>query len=328
MRRAFVTGATGQDASYLSELLLSEGYEVHGLVRRASMPTRQRLAAILNHPRFVLHTGDLTDALSVEQAIGRAQPDEIYNLAAMSDVHASWEIPEYTKQVNSVAYTTLLTIIRRQCASAKVYQACSSEMFGAVLQTPQTVDTPHNPLSPYGESKHDAWIHGRNCRRAYGMRVYNGILFNHESPRRGEQFVSRKICKAVARIKNGLQDRLVLGNLEAKRDWGYAKEYAYWIWRIVQSDVPDDFLISTGETHSVREFVELAFSLVDLDWNDYVDYDPSLLRPGEVDLLWGKCPKARRVLGFEPKVKFAELTKIMVEAELEECSNTKTTAAA
>ncbi len=333
MKRALITGATGQDGSYLSELLLENGYEVHGLIRRVSMPTRQRLAAIINNPRFVAHYGDMTDAISIDVAIQKSQPDEIYNLAAMSDVRASYDKPAYTLAVNAQGFGQLLESARRHCATAKIYQASSSEMFGKVQQIPQCETTPFYPRSPYGCSKAAAFYLGRAYREGYGMQVYNGILFNHESPRRGEQFVSRKICKAVAAIRNGGQKRLILGNLDAKRDWGYAKEYAYWIWRILQSDEPDDYLISTGETHTIREWVELAFAEARLDWNDYVEFDPSLCRPAEVDLLLGDSSKARRILGFEPKVKFKELVGIMVKAEMDEwieepCISTKMSAVA
>lgn len=329
MKRAFITGITGQDGSYLAELLLQHGYEVHGLIRRSSTPTGQRIAHIQGNAKLVIHTGDMTDAGSLHLAIAKSQPDEIYNLAGMSDVRASYDIPAQAMDINATGLGRLLEAARQLCPHAKIYQASSSEMFGKVQQIPQTETTPFYPRSPYGCSKAAAFYLARTYRQGYGMQVYNGILFNHESPRRGEQFVSRKICKAVARIHAGLQQRLTLGNLSAKRDWGYAKEYAQWIWRIVQSETPDDYLLATGETHSVEEFVEAAFAVVDMDWHDHVDYDPALTRPAEVDLLIGDASKSRRLLGYEPKVKFAELVRIMVDAEMEAlCSSTKTTAAA
>lgn len=317
MKRAFITGITGQDGSYLAELLLEQGYEVHGLVRRASTSSFERLSAVMDNPRLTLHTGDMTDAGSIQAAIAKAMPDEIYNLAAMSDVRQSYEAPANTADINFSGFARVLEAARRICASAKIYQASSSEMFGKVQQTPQTEQTPFYPRSPYGCSKAAAFYLGRSYREGYGMQVYNGILFNHESPRRGEQFVSRKICKAVARIKAGLQESLTLGNLDAKRDWGYAKEYAAWIHQIVQSVQPDDYLIATGETHSVREFVELAFEHVGLDWREWVRIDPALKRPAEVELLLGDASKARLLLGYVPRVKFAELVSIMVNAEVE-----------
>jgi GDPmannose 4,6-dehydratase len=325
LKRALITGITGQDGSYLAELLLENDYEVHGLVRRASTSSFERIASFQN--KLVLHTGDMTDAGSISLALTKSQPDEIYNLAGFSDVRLSYDAPVNTMEINAGGYARILEGARRVCADAKIYQASSSEMFGKVLQTPQTETTPFNPRSPYGCSKAAAFYLGRSYRQAYGMQIYNGILFNHESPRRGENFLSRKVCKAVANIWAGKQKTLTLGNLEAKRDWGYAKEYAHWIWRIVQSDNPDDFLLATGETHSVEEFVELAFKHVGLDWHKYVTTDPALKRPAEVDLLLGDASKSRRVLGYEPKVRFAELVSIMVDAEVE-CLSTKMTAAA
>jgi len=325
MKRAFVTGINGQDGSYLTELLLEKGYEVHGVVRRASTDSLERLRAVLGNPNLVLHTGDMTDSGSLNNALAKAIPDEIYNLAAMSDVRASYDLAASAADINTIGFQNLLEAARLRCASAKIYQASSSEMFGKVLQVPQTELTPFNPRSPYGCSKVSAYFLGRLYRQGYGMQVYNGILFNHESPRRGEQFLSRKVCKAVARIQAGLQESLTLGNMEAKRDWGYAKEYAQWIWRIVQHDEPDDFLLATGETHTVQEFVEVAFAHAGLDWERYVQTDPALKRPAEVDLLIGDASKSRRVLGYEPKVKFQELVQIMVDAEMEAlCSSTRT----
>lgn len=317
MKRAFITGINGQDGSYLTELLLEKGYEVHGLVRRSSTPKLERLAAVLDNQNLVLHNGDMTDGESIQQAISKAQPHEIYNLAGQSDVRHSYDVPASTMQINAIGYSHVLESARLRCPTARIYQASSSEMFGKVQQVPQTETTPFYPRSPYGCSKAAAFYLGRAYREGYGMQIYNGILFNHESPRRGEQFLSRKVCKAVAKIKAGLQDKLTLGNLEAKRDWGYAKEYASWIWRIVQHDHPDDFLLATGETHTVQEFVEVAFEHVGLDWQQYVYIDPALKRPAEVDLLIGDASKSRRLLGYEAKVKFAELVQIMVDAEVE-----------
>jgi GDPmannose 4,6-dehydratase len=325
MKRAFITGTTGQDGSYLTELLLGKGYTVHGLVRRASTSSMERLQGILGNPNLVLHTGDMTDAGSIQLALAKAQPDEIYNLAGMSDVRASYDVPFSAMDINAGGLARLLEAARQTCPTAKIYQASSSEMFGKVQQVPQTETTPFYPRSPYGSSKAAAFYLGRTYRQGYGMQIYNGILFNHESPRRGEQFLSRKVCKAVARIQAGLQESLTLGNMEAKRDWGYAKEYAQWIWRIVQHDEPDDFLLATGETHTVQEFVEVAFAHAGLDWERYVQTDPALKRPAEVDLLIGDASKSRRVLGYEPKVKFQELVQIMVDAEMEAlCSSTRT----
>lgn len=315
-KKAFITGITGQDGSYISELLVSKGYEVHGMVRRVSQPNFSNLENVIN--KIILHTGDMTDATSVFRIIKSVMPDEIYNLAAMSQVRDSYDHPDVTQDINCNGLIRILESCRTLDINPKIYQACSSEMFGKVQETPQTEKTSFYPRSPYGASKVAAYNQARIWREAYGMNIYCGILFNHESPRRGQAFLSRKVCIAVAEIVNGKRDKLVLGNLDAKRDWGYAKEYVEWIWRIMQHDIPDDFVIATGETHSVKEWVELAFKYAGIDnWENYVDYDKSLTRPAEVDLLMGDATKSKEVLGFEPKVKFNELVKIMVEHEMD-----------
>ena len=319
MKKAFITGITGQDGSYLAELLLSKGYEVHGLVRRVSQPTFTNLAAVID--QVTLHTGDMIDGSSLFRVLQAVRPDEIYNLAGMSQVRDSYDHPEVTQDINAGGLVRILEACRTLALDAKIYQACSSEMFGKVRETPQTETTGFYPRSPYGASKVSAFHIAKVWREAYGTRVSCGILFNHESPRRGEAFLSRKVCKAVAEIATGRRDRLVLGNLAAKRDWGYAPEYVDWIYRIIQHDVADDFVIATGETHSVEEFVAVAFAHAGItNWQDYVDYDRDLTRPAEVDLLCGDATKSREVLGFEPKVKFAELVGIMVDAELAKLS--------
>lgn len=314
-RRALITGITGQDGSYLAELLVDKGYEVHGLVRRVSQPNYSNLAAVVD--QISLHTGDMTDGASLFRIVNTVRPDEIYNLAAMSQVRDSYDHPEVTQDINAGGLLRIMEACRTLGLDAKIYQACSSEMFGKVRETPQTETTPFYPRSPYGASKVAAYNHAKVWREAYGTKVYCGILFNHESPRRGEAFLSRKVCQAAAEISVGRRDKLTLGNLDAKRDWGYAKEYVAWIHAIMQCPEPDDFVIATGETHSVREFVAAAFARAGIpDWERCVDYDRNLTRPAEVDLLHGDASKSRRVLGFEPKVKFAELVAIMVDAEL------------
>jgi len=315
MPSALITGITGQDGSYLAELLLAKGYAVHGLVRRVSQPNFGNLAAVLG--RVSLHTGDMLDGPSLFRTIQAVQPEEIYNLAAMSQVRDSYDHPEVTQEINAGGLLRIMEAVRALGLGCKIYQACSSEMFGKVLETPQNERTPFYPRSPYGSSKVSAFNHARIWREAYGMRVYCGILFNHESPRRGEAFLSRKVCKAAAEIATGRGEKLKLGNLDAKRDWGYAKEYVEWIHAIVQHPTPEDFVIATGETHSVREFVERAFAHAGIgDWEAHVEYDKGLTRPAEVDLLCGDAEKSRRLIGFEPKVKFDALVRIMVEAEL------------
>lgn len=311
--KALITGITGQDGSYMAELLLEKGYKVHGLVRRSSAGNTRRIDHILD--KVKLHYGDLSDVNNLTKILQEVMPDEIYNFAAMSQVRISYEIPAYTGEITGLGFARLIEATRFVCPSAKIYQASSSEMFGKVVEIPQRETTPFYPRSPYGCAKAYAFYLGRSYREGYGMKVYNGILFNHESPRRGDEFLSKKVVKAVVRIKKGLQDKLHLGNLEAKRDMGYAKEYVEWIWKMVQGE-PDDYVICTGETHSMQEFVEEAFRYVELNWKDYVVIDDELRRPAEVDYLQGDYSKAKEKLGFEPKVKFKELIKIMCDDEL------------
>ncbi len=313
--KALITGVTGQDGSYLSEFLLAKGYEIHGLIRQTSNAYSSRIAHILN--KVTLHYGDMADGNSVSRIVHDVRPDEIYNLAAQSQVRTSFEVPEYTADVAALGALRILDALR-DMPGIKFYQAGTSEMFGKVQTTPQNEATPFYPRSPYGIAKQFAHWTTVNFREAYGMFASNGIMFNHESPRRGETFASRKITKAAVRIKLCLQDKLVLGNLDAKRDWGYAKEYVEAMWAILQQDKPDDFVIGTGETHTVREFVTLAFDHVGLDWQEYVSLDSQFVRPAEVDLLVADATKAKQILGWESKVKFAELVKLMVEADLEE----------
>lgn len=319
--KALITGITGQDGSYLAELLLEKGYEVHGVVRRVSQPNFANLAGVLD--RVTLHTGDMTDGASLFRIVDKVRPDEIYNLAAMSQVRDSYDHPEVTQDINAGGLLRIMEACRTVELDAKIYQACSSEMFGQVQETPQCETTAFHPRSPYGASKVAAFNLAKVWREAYGTRVSCGILFNHESPRRGEAFLSRKVCKAAAEIACGRRDKLILGNLSASRDWGYAKEYVAWIHAILQHSGPDDFVIATGETHSVREFVATAFARAGLpDWERYVEYDRDLTRPAEVDLLHGDASKSRDILGFVPKVKFQELVAIMVDAELAKLQTT------
>ena len=314
--KALVTGINGQDGSYLSELLLEKGYEVHGITRRTSQPLHDNIRHLLD--RIILHPADMTDAGSLQNAIEISQPDEIYNLAGMSQVRWSYEVPAMTMDVNCTGLLRIIESVRSLKLDCKIYQACSSEMFGKVMETPQTETTPFYPRSPYGVSKAAAYYMARVYRESYGMKIYCGFLFNHESPRRGEEFLSRKVCIAVAEIFCGLRNKLKLGNLDACRDFGYAKEYVEWIWNIMQYHTPDDFVIATGETHSVKEFVQLAFEVAGIyNWEDYVEYDKTLARPAEVDLLMGDASKSKRLLGFEPKIRFRELVKIMVNSELQ-----------
>ena len=320
-KKALITGITGQDGSYLAELLLSKGYEVHGIVRRASTFNRGRLDGIYSDPQLsethlFLHYGDLTDG-SLVRLLGRLQPEEIYNLGAQSHVRVSFDNPEYTADVNATGTVRLLEAIRESGIKPRFYQASSSEMYGLVQEVPQSEKTPFYPRSPYAASKVFAYWMTVNYREAYGMHTTNGILFNHESPRRGEGFVTRKITRAVAHIKAGLQNKLYLGNLDAKRDWGFAKEYVEAMWLMLQQDKPDDYVVATGETHSVREFLEESFRYAGLDWTKYVELDPRYLRPSEVDLLIGDAGKARRQLQWEPKVKFKELVRLMVDADIQ-----------
>jgi GDPmannose 4,6-dehydratase len=317
MKRALITGVTGQDGSYLAELLLEKGYEVHGIIRRASTFNTGRIDHIFD--RLNIHHGDLTDGSSLNRLLRKIEPDEIYHLAAQSHVRVSFDVPEYTADVTGLGTVRLLEAIRSikdDGIHPRYYQASSSEMFGKVQAIPQTETTPFYPRSPYGCAKVFSYWLTKNYREAYGIFACNGILFNHESPRRGETFVTRKVTKAIARIKAGLQDTLFLGNLEAKRDWGYAKDFVEAMWLMMQHEEPEDFVIATGETHSVREFVELAFGIADLDWREYVETDPRLFRPTEVDLLIGDAGKARHLLGWKPKTTFIDLVKLMVEADI------------
>jgi GDPmannose 4,6-dehydratase len=321
MKKALITGITGQDGSYLAELLLNKGYEVHGIIRRASSFNTARIDHLyqdphLNNVRLFGHYGDIADSTNLIKLLYRIQPDEIYHLAAQSHVRVSFDIPEYTGDVTALGTIRILEAIRETGLKSKFYQASSSEMFGKVRETPQSELTPFYPRSPYGAAKVYAYWATVNYREAYGMFAANGILFNHESPRRGETFVTRKITRAVAHIKAGLQDKLYLGNLDAKRDWGYAKEYVEAMWLMLQQDKPDDYVIATGETHSVSEFLAEAFSYADLDWRDYVEMDPKYLRPSEVELLVGDASKARTELGWEPKVTFKDLVRLMVDADM------------
>ena len=313
---ALITGITGQDGSYLAELLLDKGYTVHGLVRRSATENTQRIAHLLVHERLKLHYGDLTDGGALTRLVGELAPEEVYNLAAQSHVKVSFDIPDYTTDVTAVGAVRLLEAIRTAGVKTRYYQASSSEMFGKVAETPQTETTPFHPRSPYGCAKVFAhWI-TINYRESYGMHACSGILFNHESPRRGETFVTRKISLAVARIKAGLQEKLFLGNLDAKRDWGYAAEYVEAMWRMLQADAPGDYVIATGETHSVEDFVQAAFAHVNLEWEKYTETDPAFHRPAEVDLLLGNPAKAKAELGWEPQTKFADLVGLMVDADL------------
>lgn len=319
-KRALITGITGQDGSYLSELLISKGYEVHGIIRRSSSFNTERIDHLYHDPhemtiRLVLHYGDLTDGSSLRSIISQIQPTEIYNLGAQSHVRVSFDQPVYTVEADALGTLVLLEAIRGACPKARYYQAGSSEMFGKVRETPQKETTPFYPRSPYGCAKVYSHWQTVNYREAYGLFATNGILFNHESPRRGETFVTRKITRAATRIKEGLQDTLYLGNLEAKRDWGFAGDYVEAMWLMLQQEEPDDFVIATGETYSVRQFLEATFSILGLDWERYVRLDPRYLRPTEVDLLLGDGTKAKRVLGWVPRVGFRQLVEMMVEAD-------------
>jgi GDPmannose 4,6-dehydratase len=320
-KKALITGITGQDGSYLAELLLNKGYEVHGIKRRSSTFNTARIDDVLPdwHERdaqLFLHFADLSDSTSMIKLLYRLQPDEIYHLGAQSHVLVSFEIPEYTGDITALGTVRLLEAIRESGIRTKFYQASSSEMFGRASETPQRETTSFRPCSPYGCSKLYAYWTTSNYREGYGLFACNGILFNHESPRRGETFVSRKITRAVARIRAGLQHRLYLGNLDAKRDWGYAPEYVDAMWRMMQLDQPDDFVVATGETYTVREFVQTACDYAGLDWEKYIEIDPRYFRPNEVDCLQGDASKAERVFGWRPKVKFHELVKLMVDADI------------
>jgi len=339
MKKALITGITGQDGSYLAELLLEKGYEVHGIIRRASTFNTQRIDHIYQDPheenvRLKLHYGDMTDSSNLSRLVEKINPDEIYNLAAQSHVGTSFEIPEYTTDVDAMGTLRLLDAIKEGEVECKFYQASTSELYGKVQEVPQTEKTPFYPRSPYAAAKLYAYWIVKNYREAYDLFAVNGILFNHESPRRGKRFVTRKITRAVARITKGKQDKIYLGNMNAKRDWGYAKDYVKMMWMMLQHDTPEDFVIATGETHTVREFVEAAFSHVDVDieWQGegvdekgidkdtgkvLVEVDPKYFRPTEVDLLIGDPTKAKEELGWEPEVKFKELVQLMVQSDLE-----------
>jgi len=319
-RRAFITGITGQDGSYLAELLLNKGYEVHGLIRRASTFNTERIAHLYSDPhdtetRLFLHYGDLTDGTSLMNLVLSIEPDEIYNLAAQSHVRVSFDQPLFTVDVDALGTLRILEAARllQRHRPVRIYQASSSEMYGKVVETPQTETTPFRPRSPYACAKVFSYYQTVNYREAYGMHVSNGILFNHESPWRGETFVTRKITRAATRIREGLQERLFLGNLDAFRDWGYARDYVEAMWLMLQQDEPDDYVIATGESHSVREFLEATFHCLGLDWEEHVSLDPRYLRPSEVDLLLGDASKARERLGWQPRTSFAELVRLMVD---------------
>jgi GDPmannose 4,6-dehydratase len=332
MKRALITGVTGQDGSYLAEFLLSKGYEVHGLIRRASTFNTDRIDHLYQDPhesdaRLFLHYGDLSDSTGIRRVIGKVQPDEVYNLGAQSHVRVSFDQPEYTADIVATGTLRLLDAIRdyikEKDAQVRVYQAGSSEMFGAA-PAPQSEATPFYPRSPYAVGKVAAHWYGVNYREAYGMFVSNGILFNHESPRRGETFVTRKITRALGRIKHGLQDKLFLGNLDAKRDWGYAGDYVEAMWLMLQADKPDDFVVATGETYSVRDFLQMAFTYAELDWEKHVEFDARYLRPTEVDLLLGDASKAQELLDWKPKVSFRQLVEMMVDHDMDLAAQERT----
>jgi GDPmannose 4,6-dehydratase len=322
MKRALITGITGQDGSYLADLLLEKGYEVHGIIRRASTFNTSRIDHLYADPhvngvRMFLHYGDLSDSVNLVKLLYDLKPDEIYHLAAQSHVRVSFDIPEYTSDITGVGTIRILEAIRETGLRSRFYQASSSEMFGKAQQVPQTEKTPFWPRSPYGVAKVFSYWATVNYRESYGLCASNGIMFNHESPRRGETFVTRKISRAVAAIKHGLQKELFLGNLDARRDWGFAPEYVEVMWRILQLGEGDDFVLATGEAHTVREFVEAAFAHADLDWKEFVKHDARYERPAEVDLLVGDASKAKKILGWEPKVRFRELVRIMVDADMD-----------
>ncbi len=320
-KKALITGITGQDGSFLAELLLEKGYEVHGVIRRSSSFNTQRIDHIYQDPHepstrlFLVHA-DLNDSSSLNTVLRQIQPDEIYNLGAQSHVRVSFDVPEYTAEVTAVGAIRILEAIREAGIKPKFYQASSSEMFGKAVESPQNEETPFYPRSPYACAKVFAYHSTINYRESYNLFACNGILFNHESERRGETFVTRKITRAATRIKLGLQDKLYLGNLDAKRDWGYARDYVEAMWMMMQAEQCGDYVIATGETHSVREFVERAFGYLDLEWQKYVEIDPWYYRPSEVDYLQGDSSKARRELGWEPKVGFEELVRLMVDHDM------------
>lgn len=321
MKKALVTGITGQDGSYLTEFLIDKGYEVHGIIRRASTFNTGRIDHLYQDPhisgvRLFLHYGDIADSTNLIKLLYRIRPDEIYHLAAQSHVRVSFDIPEYTGDVTGLGTVRILEAIRETGLKAKFYQASSSEMYGQAREIPQRETTPFYPRSPYGAAKVYAYWVTVNYRESYGLFACNGILFNHESPRRGETFVTRKVSRAIARIHAGLDNELYLGNLDAQRDWGYAKEYIEAIWLMLQQDRPDDYVIATGEAHSVRELVEEAFAYVGLDWRKYVKKDPKYYRPSEVDLLIGDPSKAKRILEWEARTRFRDLVRLMVDADI------------
>ena len=322
MKKALITGVTGQDGSYLAEFLLGKGYAVYGVVRRASYFNTHRIDHLYQDPheknvRLHLLYGDLNDASSLNRIVKTVKPDEIYNLGAQSHVKVSFEVPEYTAEITALGSIRLLEAIRDSGIKTRFYQASSSEMFGGVLETPQTEKTPFNPRSPYAVAKVFSYWLTANYREAYNMFACNGILFNHESPRRGETFVTRKITMALARIKYGVQDKLFLGNINAKRDWGFAGDYVEAMWLMLQQPKPQDYVIATGETHSVKEFLQEAFSYAGLDWKKHVEIDKRYFRPTEVDVLLGDSTKARKVLKWKPKVNFKQLVRMMVDADME-----------
>jgi GDPmannose 4,6-dehydratase len=316
MKSALITGITGQDGSYLAELLLEKGYAVHGLVRRSSTFNTWRIDHLPRGDNFALHYGDLNDVSSLTEVVRKVRPDEVYNLAAQSHVRVSFDMPEYTAECTGLGCLRVLEALRTDgLTKTRFYQASSSELYGKVREVPQTEKTPFHPRSPYANAKAFAFYTTLNFREAYGMFAVNGILFNHESPRRGESFVTRKITRAATRIKLGMQSSLALGNLDAKRDWGFAKDYVEAMWRMLQVDKPDDYVIATGETHSVREFLDEAFNYLELDWTKYVKLDERHLRPSEVDLLIGDPTRAKNELGWTPKTSFRELVRMMVDAD-------------
>ena len=333
MPRAFITGITGQDGSYLAEFLLGKGYEVHGLIRRESSSRSERIHHLCDNQdlinrRLFLHYGDLCDPMVLLRVINAVQPDEVYNLGAQSHVRVSFDAPDQTCNTAGIGVLRVLEAIMKSGGRPRFYQASSSEMFGKVAESPQSETTPFHPRSPYGVAKAFGYWMTVNYRESYGLHASNGILFTHESPRRGEAFVTRKITMAVARIRAGLQEKLLLGNLDARRDWGYAPEYVEAMWLMLQQDQPDDFVIATGETHSVREFVEIAFDHAGLDWRKYVEVDPKFYRPAEVDILIGNADKARHVLGWAPRTRFNQLVTMMVDADLAQVGQRRLRAAA
>ncbi|MCI0498751.1 MAG: GDP-mannose 4,6-dehydratase [Planctomycetales bacterium] len=320
MKKALITGITGQDGSYLTELLLEKGYEVYGIIRRSSTFGTERIEHLYqdphNHPKLRLIYGDLTDGGNLSTILSDIQPDEVYNLGAQSHVRVSFDQPIYTVNVDALGTLRLLEAVRMMKKPPRFYQASSSEMYGKVVETPQTEKTPFYPRSPYGCAKVYSFWQTVNYREAYNLFACNGILFNHESPRRGETFVTRKITRAATRIKLGLQEKVYLGNLDAKRDWGFAGDYVEAMWRMLQADQPDDYVVATSQTHSVREFLDEVFGYLELDWEKYVEIDPRYFRPTEVDVLLGDASKARKVLGWLPKVTMKQLARMMVEADM------------